>query len=220
MLKFTVDMIEEALRKPLPGVKAQLRMAPRPGSLKPPTPQSTPRKSGVLILLFPSEDTGELCFVLTRRTESVADHKGQISLPGGAVDPNDPSIAHTALREVCEEVGVCSDAMRILGSLTPIYIPPSDFCVQPYVAYMFQSPQFLPQPEEVAEILEVPLSYLLDEKNIVVEEWLLDDEVKQVPFFNVYGNKVWGATAVVLSEFAAILNGLLKEQGPDYRIRD
>ncbi|MBP1733965.1 MAG: coenzyme pyrophosphatase [Deltaproteobacteria bacterium] len=210
-MKFTVNMIEAALRKPLPGIKAQLRMAPRPGSLKLPTPQSTPRKSGVLILLFPSEETGELCFVLTRRTEIVADHKGQISLPGGAVDPDDPSIAYTALREACEEVGVCSDVMRILGPLTPIYIPPSDFCVQPYVAYMSQSPQFFPQPEEVAEIIEVPIPHLLDEKNVVVEEWLLDDEVKQVPFFNIYGHKVWGATAVVLSEFAAILEDLLKE---------
>jgi 8-oxo-dGTP pyrophosphatase MutT (NUDIX family) len=210
-MKFTVNMIEAALRKPLPGVKAQLRMAPRPGSLKLPTPQSTPRKSGVLILLFPSMETGELCFVLTRRTESVADHKGQISLPGGAVDPDDPSIAYTALREACEEVGVCSDVMRILGPLTPIYIPPSDFCVQPYVAYMSQPPQFFPQPEEVAEIIEVPLPHLLDQQNVVVEEWLLDDEVKQVPFFNIYGHKVWGATAVVLSEFAAILEDLLKE---------
>jgi 8-oxo-dGTP pyrophosphatase MutT (NUDIX family) len=210
-MKFTVNMIEAALRKPLPGIKAQLRMAPRPGSLKLPTPQSTPRKSGVLILLFPSAETGELCFVLTRRTEIVADHKGQISLPGGAVDPDDPSIAYTALREACEEVGVCSDLMRILGPLTPIYIPPSDFCVQPYVAYMSQSPQFFPQPEEVAEIIEVPLPHLLDEQNVVVEEWLLDDEVKQVPFFNIYGHKVWGATAVVLSEFSAILEDLLKE---------
>jgi len=106
---------------------------------------------------------------------------------------------------------VCSDTMRILGSLTPIYIPPSDFCVQPYVAYLSQPPQFFPQPEEVAEILEVPLPFLLDEKNIVVEEWILDDEVKQVPFFNVYGHKVWGATAVVLSEFAAILEGMAKD---------
>jgi 8-oxo-dGTP pyrophosphatase MutT (NUDIX family) len=211
MLRFTPDMIEAALRKPLPGLQAQLRMAPRPGSLKPPLPQSTPRKSGVLILLFPSLETRELCLVLTRRTESVADHKGQISLPGGAVDPDDPSILHTALREACEEVGVCSDTIRILGSLTPIYIPPSDFCVQPYVAYLLHPPQFLPQPEEVAEILEVPLPYLLDEKNIVVEEWFFDEEVKQIPFFNVYGHKVWGATAVVLSEFVAILEGLQKE---------
>jgi 8-oxo-dGTP pyrophosphatase MutT (NUDIX family) len=205
---FTADMIETALSKPLPGLKAQLRMAPRPGLLKSPSSQSKPRKSGVLILLFPSLDTGELCLVLTRRTESVADHKGQISLPGGAVDPDDLSTAHTALREACEEVGVCGDNMRILGSLTPIYIPPSDFCVQPYVAHLPHAPQFLPQPEEVAEILEVPLPYLLDEKNIVVEEWLLDEEVKEVPFFNVYGHKVWGATAVVLSEFIAVLESL------------
>lgn len=208
-------MIEAALHKPLPGMQAQLRMTPRPGSLKPPSPQSTPRMSGVLILLFPSLKTEELCFVLTRRTESVADHKGQISLPGGAFDPDDPSIAHTALREACEEVGVCGDNLRILGSLTPIYIPPSDFCVQPYVAYLSHPPQFQPQPEEVAEILEVPLSYLLDEKNVIVEEWVFDEEVKQVPFFNVYGHKVWGATAVVLAEFVAVLEDLLKESNQD-----
>jgi 8-oxo-dGTP pyrophosphatase MutT (NUDIX family) len=204
-------MIEAALHKPLPGLKAQLRMAPRPGSLKMPLPESKPRKSGVLILLFPSLEAGDLSLVLTRRTESVADHKGQISLPGGAVDPDDPSIAHTALREACEEVGVCSDDMRILGSLTPIYIPPSDFCVQPYVAYLSHSPQFLPQPEEVAEILEVPLPYLMDENNVVVEEWSFDDDVREVPFFNVYGHKVWGATAVVLSEFIYILEDLKDE---------
>jgi 8-oxo-dGTP pyrophosphatase MutT (NUDIX family) len=141
----------------------------------------------------------------------VADHKGQISLPGGAVDPDDPSIVHTAVREACEEVGVCSDTIRILGALTPIYIPPSDFCVQPYVAYLSNSPQFFPQPEEVAEILEVPLPYLLNENNISVEKWSFDEEVKEVPFFNVYGHKVWGATAVVLAEFVAVLEGLLKE---------
>jgi len=210
MFEFTIDMIEAQLQKPLPGVKAQLRMAPRPGSLKSPAPESKPRKSGVLVLLFPSVETGELCFVLTRRTENVADHKGQISLPGGAVDPHDHSIADTALREACEEVGVRIDTMRILGPLTPIYMPPSDFCVQPYVACMFQSPQFLPQPEEVAEIIEVPLRYLLDERNVVIEEWPLDHEIKQVPYFNVHGHKVWGATAVVLSEFAAILENLVK----------
>lgn len=205
---FTVDMIEGALRKPLPGLKAQLRMAPRPGSLKLPEPHRMPRKSGVLVVLFPDAVRDDLCLVLTRRTERVADHKGQISLPGGAADPEDASIVHTALREACEEVGVCSDAMRVLGSLTPVYIPPSDFCVQPYVAYLSSPPQFSPQPEEVAEILEVPLSHLLDERNVVVEEWILDGEKKQVPYFDVYGHKVWGATAVVLSEFIAVLQGI------------
>jgi 8-oxo-dGTP pyrophosphatase MutT (NUDIX family) len=125
----------------------------------------------------------------------LSDHKGQISLPGGAVIRK-PEHAHTALREACEEVGVCSDAVRILGALTPIYVPPSDFCVQPYVAYMAHSPQFFPQPEEVAEIIEVPLRFLFDEKNVVVEEWLIDNEVKQVPFFNIFGHKVCGSNCV------------------------
>lgn len=207
-MKLTAHMIEKALHKPLPGLKAQLRMAPQPGTLTTPSSRSNPRKGSVLILLFPNTVHKELCFLLTRRTESVADHKGQISLPGGAVDPVDPSIAHTAVREACEEVGVCSDEIRILGSLTPIYIPPSDFCVQPFVAHLPRVPKLVPQPDEVAEILEVPLSYLLNESNQAVEEQFLDGSVKQVPFFNVYGHKVWGATAVVLSEFIAVLEGL------------
>ena len=202
----TADRIEAALRRPLPGRSAQICMAPVPRPLDPPTPAHQPRRAGVLLLLYVAEEKGELCLVLTRRTDNVADHKGQISLPGGAVDPGDPSTAHTALRETCEEIGVCEDDVRLLGGLTPVYVQPSDFCIEPHVAYLSHRPTFELQPDEVAEVLEVPVSHFLGDGNKAAEDWLLQDPPMRVPYFDVFGHKVWGATAMVLAEFAAIVS--------------
>ena len=202
----TADWIEAALRRPLPGRAAQICMAPIPRPLDPPISAHQPRRAGVLLLLYAVEGEGELCLVLTRRTDNVADHKGQISLPGGAVDPGDPSTAHTALREACEEIGVCRDDVRLLGKLTPVYIEPSDFCIEPHVAYLPRRPPLELQPSEVAEVLEVPVSHFLGERNKAIEDWLLHDPPMRVPYFDVFGHKVWGATAMVLAEFAAVLS--------------
>lgn len=201
----TPDQIEAALHQTLPGLAAQVRMAPIPRPLFPPTPDHTPREGGVLLLLYPLRPGGELCLVLTRRTDSVGSHRGQISFPGGSVDPGDPSTSYTALREACEEIGVCEEDLRLLGDLTPLYIPPSDFRIYPHVAYLPRRPRFSAQPDEVAELLEVPVSYFLDEGHVVVEEWTIGGESRRVPFFDVHGHKVWGATAMVLAEFAAVL---------------
>ena len=205
-LFLTADSVEAALRRPLPGRAAQICMAPVPRPLDPPTPAHRPRKAGVLLLLYTADEKGELCLVLTRRTDSMTDHKGQISLPGGAVEPGDPSTAHTALRETCEEIGVCRDDIRLLGGLTPVYIEPSDFYIEPHVAYLPYRPSFDVQPEEVAELLEVPVSHFLGDRNKVVEDWLMHDPPMRVPYFDVFGHKVWGATAMVLAEFAAVVS--------------
>ena len=201
----TPDQIQATLRQPLPGLPAMVQMAPIPRPLFPPTPDHQPRKGGVLVLLYPREPGGELHLVLTRRTDTVASHQGQISLPGGSVDPGDPSTAHTALREACEEIGVCEEDVRLLGSLTPLYIPPSDFRIYPHVAYVSHRPHFCPQPGEVAELLEVPLSHFLDPCNVAIEDWTIRGEPRRVPFFDVHGYKVWGATAMVLAELAAVV---------------
>jgi 8-oxo-dGTP pyrophosphatase MutT (NUDIX family) len=203
----TPDILRAALRPPLPGLAAQARMAPSPRPMAPPTPDHEPRRGGVLVLLYPHGEDGQMHLVLTRRTDSVGNHRGQISFPGGSVDPEDASTAHTALREACEEIGVCDCAadLRLLGNLTPLYIPPSDFRIYPHVAYVTQRPQFHPQPDEVAELLEVPLSHFLDEHSIGVEERIIRDQPMRIPFFLVHGHKVWGATAMVLAELAAIV---------------
>jgi 8-oxo-dGTP pyrophosphatase MutT (NUDIX family) len=209
---FTIDQIEAALCEPLPGLAAQKRMAPVPRVMFPPSPDHRPHKGGVLLLIYPGGETEGFCLVLTRRTDNVQAHKGQISLPGGGVEPEDPSVAHTAIREACEEIGVCGDDVRILGGLTPLYIAPSDFCIHPYVGYSPCRPTFVPAPDEVAEVVEVPLHHLLDRKNVEIEDWIVDGEPVRVPYFNVYGHKVWGATAIVLSEFTAILEGIIRCQ--------
>ena len=204
----TIDQIETALRRPLPGLPAMVRMAPIPRPLFPPTPDHKPREGGVLILLYPAGASGDLHLVLTRRTDTVGNHRGQISFPGGSVDPEDLSTAHTAVREACEEIGVCEADLRLVGDLTPLYIPPSDFRIYPHVAYLARRPEFHPQPDEVAELLEIPLSHLQGEANIGMETWMFQGEPRQVPFYWVHRHKVWGATAMVLAELAAVVAGL------------
>lgn len=201
----TPDAIRRALRSPLPGLPAMARMAPIPRPLEPPTPDHKPREGGVLVLLYPRSPDNALHLVLTRRTDRLATHRGQISFPGGSVDPDDPSTAHTARREACEEIGVCQDDLQLLGDLTPLYIPPSDFRIYPHVAYLPRRPDFDPQPDEVAELLEPPLAHFLDEDNVAVEEWIIAGEPRLIPFYRVDGHKVWGATAMVLAELAAIV---------------
>lgn len=201
----TPDAIARALRRPLPGLPAMVRMAPFPRPLEPPTPNHRTREGGVLLLLYPNGPTGELHLVLTRRTETVGNHRGQISFPGGSVDPDDESTSQTALREACEEIGVCGKELRLLGDLTPLYIPPSNFRIHPHVAWLPRRPQFRLQPDEVAELLEAPISHFLDERNIGVEDWPLRGDLVTVPFYNICGHKIWGATAMVLAEFAAVL---------------
>lgn len=200
----TVEQIEAALRGPLPGIEAMRRMAPLTRALYPPEEGLRPRSGAVLVLLYPGDPAGELYLVLTRRTDTLGTHRGQISFPGGSVDPDDLSTAHTAVREACEEIGVCEAGLRLLGDLTPLYIPPSNFCVAPHVAYVSQRPAFRPQPDEVAELIEAPLRHFLDPGIVGYEQRTVLDQTINVPYFRVGTHQVWGATAMILSELAAV----------------
>ncbi|MBP7528309.1 MAG: CoA pyrophosphatase [Syntrophorhabdaceae bacterium] len=211
---FTPEEIERALRMPLPGYGAQVRMSPSHRELVPPAGKGTPYMGAVLVLLYPGNEQRDLFLPLTVRTENVKVHKGQISFPGGGSEPEDASLVHTALREACEELGVCSEDVRIMGALTPIYIEPSNFHVHPFVAYLPYRPSFVLQIVEVMEVLEVPVSHFFDQKNAGVEDWLIGGVMRRIPYFDVRGYKVWGATAIILSEFVAILEGLGKEPDP------
>jgi len=196
--------IEKGLWAPLPGIPAQLRMAPepRPGSKAYFEVEDTCLKAGVLVLLYPRD--GSLRVLLTRRTERVLHHRGQISLPGGERHEGE-SLEATALRETQEELGLDLGTVRVLGKLTPLYIPPSNFCIYPTVAVIPGAPEFLPQPDEVAEVIEVPVDHLTDPGNVRRETWVIGGRDVAVPFYDHEGHKIWGATAMVLAELLALL---------------
>ncbi len=178
---------------------AQRLMAPVPRPLRRSDQRSgQARQASVLILLYPAE--AGLALVLTRRTANPHDvHSGQISLPGGSQEPGE-AIVQTALRETQEELGL-DRPVQILGFLTCLYIPPSDFEVHPVVGYVAARPVWKPDTREVAEVLECPLDWLFDEAHKTVEEWDFGGEKVTVPWYDVSGHKVWGATAIILSEF-------------------
>lgn len=196
------ETIARLLQGPKPGLVAQARMAPRPRPGWPPEEGIAPRQGSVLILLYPHRE--QLHLVLTRRTETLDEHKGQISLPGGRAE-DDETIEQTALREAQEELGVPPEAVEVLGTLTSLYIPPSDFCITPVVGWTGVRPHWQPDPVEVAEVLEIPLRHLADPATVHEEAWQRGELTMRVPFFLVHGHSVWGATAMVLSEFLAVL---------------
>lgn len=177
---------------------AQYQMAPVPrAQYRPPAVLGPPRQGGVLLLLYPR--SGRLYFVLTRRTDTVENHQGQISLPGGRQEPGE-TVAETAIRETAEELGITISQDTLLGRLASLYIPPSDYEIHPYVAYTHARPDFHPAPAEVAELLEVPLDLILDPAAHRDEEGTVRGVDVKIPFYPVGGHKVWGATAMVLSE--------------------
>jgi 8-oxo-dGTP pyrophosphatase MutT (NUDIX family) len=205
---FTIEMFQEALAKPLPGVEAQKRMAPQPVTGKKnrgDIPEDC-RQASVLLLLYPySCDHPDFYLALTRRPEYPGAHSGQISLPGGRREEPE-SLLETALRETAEEIGVLPETVEIIGQLSPLYTPPSNFCIHPFVGFSCAHPAFQINPREVAELIEVPLSLFLKPEVYKEEIWRLQNfGERQVPFFDIFGHKVWGATAMILSEFLALL---------------
>ena len=208
-LKFYASL-ENRLSQGLPGLSAQLFMVPdpRPGSKVYTEVQDFCLRAGVLILLYPKEDT--LSVVLTRRTEKLERHQAQISFPGGRQEEGE-SLEQTALRETCEELGIDPVDIRIIGQLTPLYIPPTNYCIYPVVARMDKIPHFFPSAFEVAEVLEIPLEHLLDPKTVHREKWTLRGAEVSVPFYLYQGHKIWGATAMVLAEFLELGREAQKE---------
>lgn len=169
----------------------------------------TPREAAALILLIPGVE--DVVLPLTVRSERLKNHSGEVSLPGGSADPGDGSPAATALRESYEELGIDPAAVEVWGSLTPIYIPPSNFRLTAVVGFTPEMPALRPNPREVAAVLLPRLGQLLDPANVRVEEWERRGMQVRVPFFAVEGHKVWGATALILSELVARIRRVMDE---------
>ncbi|MFN2173905.1 MAG: NUDIX hydrolase [Candidatus Promineifilaceae bacterium] len=209
-MSVTIKQIQQALEMVDFDVeRAHKKMAPATRRMtRPLNLEGEPRYGGVLLLLYCKDKNMHI--VLTRRRDDLTSHAGQISFPGGRNEPME-SLLETALRETEEEVGVPSVKLEVLGALSPIYIPPSDFEVHPYVAW-FQNgkrPVFKASIGEVAEIIEAPLAALLDPASRAEETRDFGNFQVAVPFFTVQDHKVWGATAVMLSEFIERLRKIL-----------
>jgi 8-oxo-dGTP pyrophosphatase MutT (NUDIX family) len=199
----TATALEASLRQPLPGASAQAALAPRlprewPAGLDP----AHVRSAAGLLLLVPIGIRPHV--VLTVRTDTLDHHRGQISLPGGMVEPGE-SAEQAALREAQEEIALPLEGVRVLGPLTPLDIPVSGFRLHPIVAIADPRPRLMAAQREVARILEVAVEDLMHPAGLVAAARVRDRRSMAVPAFRVAGHEVWGATAMVLAEFLTLL---------------
>lgn len=210
-MTITFAHVRNALSLPnFNGEVARLPMVPGTRALIPPA-GSAPRDAAVLILIHPKPGAG-LHLILTLRSERLRGHSGQVSFPGGRRDPEDFSYADTALRETCEELAICNRAqMQVLGELTPCYIPPSNYLVHPIVATTQGEPQPIANPLEVAAVFSMSLQALLDPATKHSETREFKGQAVAVPYYEVDGYKVWGATAIMLCELEARLRAVLPQ---------
>ena len=198
--------IDQLKKIQLEGVDAQFKLAPkmRLAFDAKKIAANNPKIAAVLALFYPNNNNNT-SLLLTKRAIYNGTHSNQISFPGGKIEKSDNNLSQTALRETFEEVGVLQERIEILREITDVYIPPSNFLVTPFIGVTKTKPTFKVNLE-VAEIIEVSLLGLLDEKNIGTIQ-ITNSYMKEtsVPCFNINGSVVWGATAMILSEIKEVL---------------
>ncbi len=168
----------------------------------------SPRKAAVMMLFYPKNDQTHLVLILRNSYSGV--HSSQIAFPGGKVELDDESLAHTALRETHEEIGIHPNQIKVIKAFTEIYIPPSNFLVAPFLGISHCELTFTEQIEEVAGIVELPLTELLKDETVVIRKMNTSygDNI-EVPSFKIDEHYVWGATAMMLSELKEVLKKVL-----------
>ena len=202
-----LEYIPKILQVPLPAESAHIKMAPLERVLKMREVNLAvlnPRIAAVMMLFYPKE--GQTHLVLIVRNSYKGVHSSQIAFPGGKYEEDDSDFAATALRETYEEVGVKPDKIEVIRPFTPTYIPPSNFQVYPFLGVCKQEINFYPDPTEVADIIELPLSLFLDDK-ILIETVMTTSYAQniKIPAFAIDNQIVWGATAMILSELKDVL---------------
>lgn len=201
-----VQRLKYSIHQPLPGKEAQMRMSPRPVNRSRFDPQLPPnhRKGAVLILIYPQD--GQAYFPLIKRPEYPGVHSGQVAFPGGKMEEEDESLIITALREAQEEVSIDPAKVEILGKITDLFVPASNFLVSPIVGISHEIPDFVPEIREVQRIIPTQVSQLISPEIIQTTILEIHDQIKlDTPYFEIDQEIVWGATAMILGEFIQLL---------------
>lgn len=206
-LDILLEVLQEALNCPLPGRESHLRMSPLPIDVRrftTPLPQAH-KKSAVLILFYPREQG--VFFPLIKRPSYPGIHSDQVGFPGGKVEPEDPDVTFTALREAQEEIGIDASKVVVLGSLSDLYIPSSSFLVTPVLGFMTETPRFVPDEREVSRIIPTQLTSLFQQELKKHTQLQVGKGLElYTPYFDISGEVVWGATAMILSELIDLLD--------------
>lgn len=206
-LSHLVSNLGKMLKEPLPGRSAQERMAPTPLELERFDKQQlvNARKGAVLMLICPTPDYKGFFVPFIKRATYEGVHSGQIALPGGKKELSDLNLGETALRETEEEIGVPNDSVELLGALTDLYIPPSNFSVRPFIGYSSKSPSFIIDKREVDSLIISNFDELTNGAIVKKKEMeLAEGHRLQVPYYEINQEVVWGATAMILSEFLTL----------------
>jgi len=196
--------LQQQLRQPLPGLEAHLKMTSATRLQFKYQPNEKTRRSAVLVLFYPHRNQIFAPLILRPKYDGV--HAGQMAFPGGRFEKTDENLIRTALREAQEEIGIKAADVQILGQLTEIFIPPSNFFVLPVIGVLSYKPDFYPDPREVEAVLEVGLHELMDEGNMGKAELEVRGITINTPLYNIQGHKVWGATAMMISELLAVID--------------
>jgi 8-oxo-dGTP pyrophosphatase MutT (NUDIX family) len=198
-----INHLQLQLRQPLPGPEAHQKMASATRLRLKTQPNEKTRRSAVLILFYPYRDQVFAPLILRPKYDGV--HAGQMAFPGGRYEKTDENLIRTALREAQEEIGIKASDVQVLGQLTELFIPPSNFFVLPVIGKLSYRPDFYPDPREVEAVLEVSLNEMMDET--IVGSTLLDVRGVSIdaPFYDIQGHKVWGATAMMISELLTVI---------------
>lgn len=197
---------------PLPAEASQFKMSPpfrRELITRYKEAMKDAKRAGVLAMFYPNTSNETHLALILRKTYNGV-HSAQIGFPGGKFEDEDKSLKHTAIRETWEEIGVPEHQIKIVKQMTEVYIPPSNFYVQPFIGITNETPKFIKQDDEVEDIVEVSLSHFLDENNVSNKLVATSYTAKiEVPAYELNGYVVWGATAMMLSEIKDILKVVL-----------
>ena len=201
-----ITQLKIAINKDLPGEESHQKMRViYDQSIELPFSKINSTQAAVLILLYLVDN--EIYFFLTKRTDELKHHKGQISLPGGTQEGNEKLI-DTALRETQEEIGINKTSISIIGTITPLFVPVTGFMIYPFIGYSLNKLDPKPDPVEVATIFSVNISDLLNKENRTTEQRNIRGYDVQVPYFKLNDYQVWGATSMILSEFRDLIKSI------------